>query len=182
MFLVGIGLKGLDGAVELLIGLPLLVLRPAQIVDAVRIATAGELREDPHDLLAHLLLHGATSLSTGTAVLGAVYLIVHGAVKLGILAALFRGTTRVYPWAITALVGFLVWQCAQLATAPTLGIAALTVFDVVVIALTWREWRNHRGIRDAWRSVVGRRQRPTTHDGRARLRAPRPEPHLTRGS
>ena len=157
VFLVGVGLKGLDGAVELLLGLPLLVLRPAQVIDLARVLTAGELREDPHDALAHVVLHGATSLSADATLLAAVYLVVHGAVKLGIVAALFRGTARVYPGAIAALTGFLVWQGYQLATAPSVGIAVLTVFDAVVIALTWREWRRHRGLRDAWRSVTGRR-------------------------
>ncbi|MBA8988896.1 putative membrane protein [Curtobacterium pusillum] len=166
VFLLGIALKGLDGAVELLLGLPLLVLRPAQVLGIARALTAGELREDPHDLLAHVLLHGAASLSADATVVAAVYLVVHGAVKLGILAALFRGTARVYPWAIVALSGFLVWQGYQLATGPTVGIAALTVFDAVVIALTWREWRRHRGLRDAWRSVVGRAAAPSAPPAR----------------
>jgi uncharacterized membrane protein len=55
-FEVGIILKGLDGVLEVLGGLLLLVVSPATIDRLVTGLTQHELSEDPHDFLAtHLL-------------------------------------------------------------------------------------------------------------------------------
>jgi len=158
IFLVGFGFKAIDGVVELVIGLPLLVLRPMQVDAVARLATATELREDPNDLIAHLIRHGAASLSAEMSVFAAVYLIVHGLVKLGIVAAIFRGSRRLYPWAIAALGGFVIWQAYEFVQHPSIGLAFLTLFDVVIVALTLREWRHHRSLGDAVRSLLGRQR------------------------
>ena len=153
VFLLGIGLKAIDGVVELVLGLPLLLLRPGQITAIAQNATTGELQQDPHDLVANLILHGAASLSRDAAVTTAVFLLLHGIVKVGIVAALLRGTRRLYPLAIVALTGFLIWQGIDMALHPSIGVAALMAIDVFVIALTWREWRNHRTLRDVWQAI-----------------------------
>jgi uncharacterized membrane protein len=55
-FEVGIILKGLDGVLEVIGGLLLLVVSPAAINRVVTSLTQHELSEDPHDFLAtHLL-------------------------------------------------------------------------------------------------------------------------------
>lgn len=163
VFLVGFALKAIDGFVELVLGVPLLFLRPAQVDAVARMVTAGELREDPDDLVAHLVRHGATTLSADATVFAAVYLIVHGLVKLGIVAAIFRGSRRLYPWAIAALSAFVVWQASEFVLHPGVGLALLTVFDVAIVVLTVREWRHHRSLGDAVRSTIGR---PRVRGGR----------------
>jgi uncharacterized membrane protein len=59
-FEVGITLKGLDGVLEVIGGLLLLVISPATIDRIVTSLTQHELSEDPHDLLATHLLKTAT--------------------------------------------------------------------------------------------------------------------------
>ncbi len=164
VFLVGFALKAVDGLVELLVGLPLLVLRPAQVEAVARLMTAGELREDPGDPVAHLVRHGVAALSADATLFAAVYLVVHGLVKLGIVAAIFRGSRRLYPWAIAALGGFVVWQGVESVQHPGVGLALLTLFDVVIVALTVREWRHHRSLGDAVRSMLGRSARRAPSD------------------
>jgi uncharacterized membrane protein len=156
VFLIGFAFKAIDGFVELVVGLPLLVLRPTQVDAVARLATATELREDPNDLLAHLIRHGAANLSTEMSIVAAVYLIVHGLVKLGIVAAIFRGSRRLYPWAIAALGGFVIWQAYEFIQHPSIGLALLTLFDVVIVGLTIREWRHPRSLGDTVRSFIGR--------------------------
>lgn len=166
VFLVGIGLKAVDGIVELVLGTSLLLLRPTQITAVAQEATAGELEQDPRDLVANLVLHGATALSAEAAITTAVFLLLHGIVKVAIVAALLRGTPRLYPLAIAALAGFLVWQAVEMVLHPGIVVAALILFDVFVLAVTWREWRHHRTLRDVWRSLRPRSGR--TASGPAR--------------
>ena len=93
-------------------------------------------------------------------VFAAVYLVLHGLVKLGIVAAIVSGSRKLYPWAIAALSAFVVWQGYEFALHPSAGLALLTLVDIAIVALTVREYRHHRSLRDAVRSVLGRRSSP----------------------
>lgn len=154
VFLVGIGLKGLDGLGELLFGVPLLFLSQGDVTALARSLTAGELSEDPDDLLANLIVHGASRLTAGSTLFIAAYLVVHGIVKVAIVVALIIGARRVYPWAIAVLIAFTLFQAYELVAHPSFGIALLTALDVVIVVLTWREWRQHHVLRETFRSTL----------------------------
>lgn len=154
VFLIGVLFKGLDGLLELVGGAVLLFVTPGQVQRAVERATARELAEDPHDLIANLVLHGAAHLHGRSVVFVAAYLLLHGLVKLAIVVALLVGTRRVYPWAMAALGAFLVFQVYELVVRPSVAVAVLTVLDAVIIWLTWREWRRGRELRTTWRQTV----------------------------
>jgi uncharacterized membrane protein len=146
-FLVGIVLKGLDGVLEVVGGLLLLVVSPATIDRLTHALTQHELSEDPHDFLATHLIHYTGSL-TGSAVrFGAVYLLAHGVVKIVLVAALLRNQLWAYPWMIVFLLAFIGYQLYRLTFAPSIGLAGLTVFDAVVTWLTWREYLRQRSVR-----------------------------------
>lgn len=153
-FLIGVLFKGLDGLVELIGGMILLFTSPAQLYGAATAVTAEELSEDPHDLIANLIVHGVSHLHASAQLFVAAYLLLHGLVKIAIVIALLIGSRRVYPWAIAALGAFLIFQLYELVTRPSVGVAVLTVFDAVIIWLTWREWRRGRELRLTWRSTL----------------------------
>jgi uncharacterized membrane protein len=147
VFEIGIIGKGLNGAAELVGGLLLLFLTPDRIHHLVASLTQGELSEDPHDFVATHLLHTANGL-TGQAVLfGAVYLMAHGTVKVVLVIALLLNKLWAYPWMIIVLVLFIGYQLYRIVLHSTAGLIALTVFDVLIVALTWREYRQQRRIR-----------------------------------
>lgn len=155
LFLVGIVFKGLDGVVEVLVGVPLLLLTHVQIVQIVQAMTAGELAEDPHDFLANLILHESAKLGAGVTFVGGIYLLVHGAVKIAIVIALFRGSQRAYPWAVAALSALLVVQVVDLIARFSFGVLALSVLDAIIVALTIREWRHGRSLPEVARARWG---------------------------
>ena len=139
-FEVGILLKGLDGVLEVIGGLLLLVISPATIDRVSTSLTQHELSEDPHDFLAtHLrTAHGLT----GPAVLfGSVYLLAHDVVKVILVAALLKNQLWAYPWTIGFLGIFVAYQLYRLSFQPSIGLTALTVFDMAVAWLTYREYR-----------------------------------------
>jgi uncharacterized membrane protein len=140
-FEVGIILKGLDGLLEIIGGLLLLVVSPATIDRVVTSLTQHELSEDPHDFLATHLLRTAHGL-TGSAVLfGAVYLLAHGMVKVILVTALLKNQLWAYPWTIAFLGVFIVYQLYRLSFQPSLGLTVLTIFDAIIAWLTYREYR-----------------------------------------
>lgn len=153
IFEIGIILKGLDGVLEIIGGLLLLAVTPATIDRMVVRLTQHELSEDPHDFIARHLL-GYTHGLTGSAVtFAAVYLLAHGIVKIVLVAALLRNQAWAYPWMIGFLLLFIGYQLYRLALSPTFWLTALTIFDALIVWLTWREWHRQTadravGVRD----------------------------------
>jgi uncharacterized membrane protein len=143
-FAVGIILKGLDGVLEVVGGLLLLVVSPATIDRITRALTQHELSEDPHDFLGTHLLHAAGSLTGSSVRFGAAYLISHGVVKIVLVAALLKNKLWAYPWMIAFLIGFIVYQIYRMTFAFSIGLLALTVFDLLVAWLTYREYGKQR--------------------------------------
>ena len=146
-FAVGIILKGLDGVLEVVGGVLLLVVSPTAIDQLSRALTQHELSEDPHDFLATHLLHAAGSLTGSSLEFGAAYLLLHGGVKIVLVAALLRDKIWAYPWMIAFLVVFIVYQVYRMTFAFSLGLLALTIFDLVVVWLTYREYGRQRATR-----------------------------------
>ena len=154
VFLIGVLFKGIDGFLELVGGTVLLFVSPEQVRGLVDALTAGELRADPQDFIANLIVRSVARLDSGSVLFLSLFFLLHGVVKLVIVAALLRGTRRVYPWAIAALVGFLVYQVYEVITAASVGMILLAIFDVIIIALTWHEWRHGRTLRQTMHSTI----------------------------
>jgi uncharacterized membrane protein len=146
-FRLALWLKGLDGVLEVVGSVALLFVAPASLDHLARWATAHELAQDPHDVVARYLLDSASQLSRSKTLYGAVYLLDHGAAKLTLVAALLRDRLWAYPWMIGLLVMFIAYQLYRLDRQPTWGLVALTVFDVFVVALTVREYQHRRLVR-----------------------------------
>lgn len=144
VFAVGIIGKGLNGAVELVGGLLLLFVSPALIHSVVVALTQEELSEDPGDVIASHVLHTANGLTGNAVLFGSIYLFAHGIVKVVLVIALLLNKFWAYPWMIGVLVIFIAYQLYRIALTPTAGLIALTVFDLVIVALTWREYGQQR--------------------------------------
>jgi uncharacterized membrane protein len=144
VYSVVVAIKGLDGLVELLAGLVLLVA--PRLTGSALDALATELAEGTsplRDAAAQSIAAAGGGLVTGAAPL-AIFLLVHGVVKLLTVYALLRRAIRWYPWALLALAVLLVVQLVDLITAPAVGGVVLAVLDVVVIVLVAYEYRRLR--------------------------------------
>ncbi|MFF2344734.1 DUF2127 domain-containing protein [Pseudarthrobacter sp. NPDC058119] len=143
-FRVSLILKGLDGVLELIGGVLLLLVTPAQINDLVRFLTQHELAQDPNDLVANTLLHLTANLSGSASLFGAVYLLLHGVVKIVLVWAVLRERLWAYPWMIAFLLVFIAYQAYRISVAFTWGMMLLTAFDIFIVWITWREYRLRR--------------------------------------
>lgn len=147
-FKIGIVLKGLDGVLEIAGGLLLLFLSPHAIEHLARALTAHELSEDPHDLVARYLIHTSSHLTTSTTLFGAIYLLSHGIAKVVLVALVLRDKLWAYPWLIVLLLAFIGYQLYRITAVHfSAGLTALTVFDVALVWLTWREYRSKKAQR-----------------------------------
>jgi len=138
---IGIVIKGLDGLLELIGGILVLVLSPGAINSVTSFLTQNELQEDPHNFVATHIAKLGQHLAGGHNIFAAAFLLTHGLVKVVLVVSLLLNKLWAYPWALGALGLFLVYQVYQLITAPTIGMAFLSVLDVAIIYLVYREWQ-----------------------------------------
>jgi len=142
-FNITLVLKGIDGVLELVGGILLLVVSPASLDALARRLFQHELSQDRHDFIARHVLHLTANLHH-TQTFGAVYLLTHGLVKVIIVVGLYRREHWSYYVAFVFLGGFVIYQIYRMTFAPSIGLALLTAFDLLIIWLTWREFRKMR--------------------------------------
>ncbi len=141
LFRIGIFLKALDGVLEVGGGILLLVASKESLNDVVAFLTQHELAEDPHDLIANYLVHLVHHLSLSTQRFGALYLLVHGVLKVFLVVGLLRDRLWAYPAALIFLTAFIGYQCYRFTLTHSLALILLTLFDIVIVFLIWHEYR-----------------------------------------
>ena len=140
-FLVSVWFKGLDGFLEVVAGVALLSVSPAFLLAFVQEITYQHISDDPHDRIAHALLSAATKMFSSSNHFIAVYMLTHGVVKLALVWGLLRRVLFTYPLSIAVFVGFIAYQVYRFTFAPSAGLIALTLLDIVVIVLIYLEYR-----------------------------------------
>lgn len=138
--------KGIDGVFEVVGGVLLFFISPDRIHAILRVLTQHELSEDPRDLIATYLLNSTQHLTTGVTLFAAAYLLWHGMVKVGLVAALLLKRRWAYPAAIAAFSLFLAYQLYRYTHTHAPELLALSIVDVIVILLTWIEYKRLKAI------------------------------------
>jgi uncharacterized membrane protein len=143
-FQVGIVLKGLDGALEVVFGAPLLLTKLQRVQETVWYLTRSELIENPDNLLANFAVNKTEHLSIGTLHFAGAYLLCHGLIKVGLAIGLLRGFRWSYPSALLFLVTFIVYQLYRIYHTHSLTLSFFTTFDIAIALLIWIEWTHAR--------------------------------------
>jgi len=76
----------------------------------------------------------------------AAYLIVHGLIKLFLVASLLLGRLWAYPLSLWFLAAFIVYQCYRYLHTHSISLVLLTVFDLAVVFLIWREYHSRQHV------------------------------------
>jgi uncharacterized membrane protein len=140
-------LKGVGALIEVVAGIALLKVSPAAINRIVMAFIAAQLPEDRHDFIATQLRHYLQNFGASGEHFASWYLLSHGAVKLLLVIALWRNKMWAYPMMILALAAFIVYQIYRFALTHSIAMILLTIFDLLVIALTWSEYHRQRASR-----------------------------------
>lgn len=144
LFRISVGLKGLDGVLELIGGAALLVIEPDVILRIVLSLTQDEMKEDPRDFVARHALSFAQNFSISTQHFVALYLLAHGLVKVLLVWALLKEKIWAYPLGIVVFGALIVYQLYRFTLTHSIGLIALSSFDIVVIGMVWLEYRAAR--------------------------------------
>ena len=132
LFLISVTLKGLHALIEIAGGIALYFFSTDRIVGWLYSKSD---RSD--DLFARF----ARTFSGQEHHFYAVYLVSHGLINLAIVAALMSRRLWAYPATFAVLAAFIAYQLYRFAFTHDIGLIAITILDLIVMALAWNEYR-----------------------------------------
>ena len=143
-FEVGIAVKGFDGLLEFLGGAIIFFMKPSQMNDLVRKICEHLLARAPHSAVALQVFNASQNMTDSSTKFAALYLLSHGLVKALLVICLWMNKLWAYPLTIAVFGAFAVYQVFRFTHTHSWALLVLTVFDVLIILLTWNEYRHQR--------------------------------------
>ena len=134
--------KGVAGLLETIGGLLLLFIPHTELNALVVFLTAPELAEDPTDRVATLFQRMVHELAADTKLFASGYLIVHGIIKVFLVAGLLGRRLWSYSVSLWFLAAFITYQMYRFLSTRSLWMIALTIVDLIVAFLIWREYQD----------------------------------------
>lgn len=144
LFLTSVWLKGLAGLLETIAGFLFLFGSLSDLKNLVVFFTAPELSEDPDDWIATSLIRVVEQLTPNAKLWASAYLILHGAIKLSLVAGLLLQKLWAYPLSLWLLATFIAYQSYRFMHTHSIWLVLLTIVDLIVALLIWREYQSHK--------------------------------------
>jgi uncharacterized membrane protein len=143
-FRTGITLKGIGGLIEAAGGVLIWFVGPARLAAFVQGLLEREEQRNPYDFISAHFLHLAHEIGRADPVFASLYLLSHGIVKTVLVIALWFNKLWAYPVTLVVFGGFMIYQMRRYTHTHSFALVMLTIFDAVVVWLTWQEWRVQR--------------------------------------
>jgi uncharacterized membrane protein len=143
-FYLSLYVKAADGVVELLGGIALLILSPAQINRPVAALTAHAADHDADDVIYRSIANSFHHLTGGAIRLAAFYLIADAIIKLVLINEVLHKRYWAYIALIVVLSLLSTYQTYRIVLTHSVLLTALTLFDLLIIYLSAKEYRRYQ--------------------------------------
>ena len=141
LFKVAVTIKGLDGLIQLVLGIVLIFIPPTLITGLANDVVTRDLLGDPNGTLSTHLETAAHNFADGSSRTFAIgYLLLHAVIKLGLVAALLRKIMPLYPVAVVVLGAFVVYEIVRAVHTHSIALPIFAAIDIVIIVLVIREY------------------------------------------
>jgi uncharacterized membrane protein len=142
-FRVGITLKGIDGVLEALGGV-LLWFKVNTLNAWLQALCQHEVARDKHDFIFSHLSIASQKLASGSPMFASLYLLSHGLVKVVLVVCLWANRLWAYPLTIAVFAAFVLYQTYRFTDTHSAALVILTLFDLLLIFLTWKEYQSQK--------------------------------------
>jgi uncharacterized membrane protein len=150
LFKVAIAIKGIDGGLQFLGALVLIVIPPSLITGFANAIISRNLLGDPDGTLSTHLNTAANNFANGSSRWFAIiYLLAHGVIKLALVWALVKRVMPAFPIAVVVLSGFVVYEVWRAINTHSIALPIFAAIDVLIIILVIREYLKLRRERAA---------------------------------
>jgi len=144
-FHIGLLLKGLFAAGEIIGGIAMNFLTPENMNRLIVWVLGDELIENPQDWLTEKIVLFGQTYSGSAQHFAMFYLVSHGVIKLAVIILLWEKKLWAYPVSVVVFVGFIVYQLHSFAQSYSVMMLLVTLLDIVMIALTILEYKRMKG-------------------------------------
>ena len=127
-------------ALEMLAAVLILIVPPALVIKVAEFVTSGEFGQDPDDPIATTILDAAHTFTVHSHYLLALYLVLHGAIKVFLVIGILRGKRIAYPLFMLALAVFGGYEAYRGFARHEFLLEVIAVFDLSVLVLTSYEY------------------------------------------
>ena len=140
LFKISIFLKGINAVGEIFGGIFIWFASKAFLITFILNVFQNELSDDPKDYVANFIVNSASTLAVSSQYFLAIYLFLHGVVKVFLIISLFKKKLWAYPASITVFSVFIVYQLYRYYFTHSIWILALTLFDILIVLLAGHEY------------------------------------------
>lgn len=147
-FHAAITLKGIGALLEIIGGLLLMFIKPTAMSNLLQLLFLQELSRAPDGFLSTHVLRQSSRLAHLDPTFASAYLLSHGITKLLLVICLWMNKLWAYPLTMAVFAGFCVYQIHRYSHTHAISLILLTIFDIFLIYLTWREYLEQKGLRD----------------------------------
>ncbi|MFC5995143.1 DUF2127 domain-containing protein [Pseudonocardia hispaniensis] len=140
LFTLALLIKGIDGAIELIGAVVLLLVSGAAVHRLVGEVLAHDLLGPPSGSLARHFVASTAEFASGNRAFAVLYLALHGIVKLALVAALLRRWLPAYPIAVVVLGAFVGYEIFRATQTGSVVLPFLAAIDVAIIVVIIREY------------------------------------------
>lgn len=144
-FEIALLFKGINGVLEIIGGVLLFFLTPDRVNKLILFLTQPELLEDPKNIAANWFFKLGNEFSVSSQNFGIFYLLSHGILKLILIVLLWRKKLWAYPLSISIFILFIAYQIYRYIINQSIFMILLTIVDIIVIVLTFIEYRSMKG-------------------------------------
>ncbi|HWT40216.1 MAG TPA: DUF2127 domain-containing protein [Dongiaceae bacterium] len=142
IFYASILLKGVDGVLEVIAAVAILIFNPPRMHYYLDLIAQTDFARHHQSLFAHFVLPLTNSYTDNVRLFLVIYLLIHAAIKIISVVGLMLNKRWAYPFALITLGALMLYQLYDIFfVRPTAFMIILTVFDIFVLWLIWREYK-----------------------------------------
>jgi len=141
IYLLSLWVKVVFAVVELTCGLAVYFVTVPQVRKLTSWILHLRIFADGHDRRTVIAQQVLGNLPMSAKTFLAVYLVLHGMLKIGLVAGLLSGKRWAYPLGLFGLGAFVLYQFYHYARHGNSIILVLAAFDIFIMWMVWKEWR-----------------------------------------
>ncbi len=141
IYLASLWIKVVFAVVELAAGIEVYFVTIPQIRRLTSWILHLRIFADGHDRKTIFVQHALGNLPMNAKTFLAVYLALHGLLKIGLVAGLLSGKRWAYPLGLIGLGAFVFYQVFHYAKHGNAIILVFAAFDIFIMWMVWKEWR-----------------------------------------
>lgn len=141
-FYLGLFIKAVNAIFEFVGGILMITLNHERLNRLIKLVAIPELREDPKDFLMNYLITLGRNLSIGSQHSIAVYMLLHGGIKLAVIWLLWKKKIWAYLPAVAVFGIFIVYEIYSYMHTNSVLMLLIILIDAAIIAMIILEYRH----------------------------------------